>query len=150
MATLRKWRPVEPRRQASFLNAERMILFGGCATFGLAAALLLPPGERSEATASAPRPALHKSAATHAAQAQRAEAALRERERARLRIEHTREQAALFEERYNTDRTPTGAIENYDPARAAPPAVSPGFQEVKAPPASPGIREISGWKKSAR
>ncbi len=150
MATLRKWRPVEPQRKKSFLTVERGIILAGCGAFGLAIAMMTPGADPATTAAIAHNNA--QSLARTAAEAKRAEAALRERERARLRQEHAREQAVLFQERYNTDRTPTGSVETDGPATApASPAPAFGFQEIKPPPMSAGgMREISGFGNNGR
>jgi len=80
------------------------------------------------------------------------EQAERDAQLARLKGERAREQAAMFDRRYNTDRTPVGSTGIEGPA--SPRAPSPGFTVVRPalPAGSPaagqpqGFRELPKWR----
>lgn len=160
MATLRKWQPARVAPQRS-KTPERVLVCMAAATAAYFAWTMTTPVNR-------PAPEQSASAQTPT-QLQRAE---RERERmalavarekyereqaerssnvAKLKAEQARAQAALFQQRYGTDRMPVGSLNASDPAAPR----SPGFTEVKPgltatmPGASHpafGFREIRKWQ----
>ncbi len=159
MASLRKWQPARVAPQRSRMP-ERILVCMAAATVGYFVW-----------QATSPNTARHQEVqrATSQVQMQRAE---RERERAalaearaayereqaeraahmaKIRAGQSREQAAMFERRYNTDRMPVGSTVQASPA----PQRSSGFVEVKPglPAAGPsgaapvfGFRELPKWR----
>lgn len=158
MATLRRWQParVQKRKQ----TPEKILIIAAAVTVGyLVWGALAPSPNRQEARQMTPAEIQRaerqrEQAALAAARAKHlAELAERETHVRKLRAEQAREQAAMFERRYNTDRTPVGST-GLESAPAAPP-VSPGFREVKpglaagSPAASAaglGFRELPKWR----
>lgn len=151
MATLRRWQQVQRRPQKRMFSLDRLLVMGGAAAIGFAVFSALQPapqpgGQIAPGSPEARR--IEQQQAAARAQAQRAEEAERIRQRATLKAEEARRQANIFNQRYNTDRMPTGSVNAGAPDAPAP----QGFSVVK--PALPpgqtggGFREVK-WGKPA-
>ncbi len=150
MATLRKWQPAPRRPAKKMISPDRYLVIGGCCAFVLALFLVAGPGTR---TSPGPVDSAHiaRERASIAA-AQKAEAEQRARLQARMREEQRQEQARIFNQRYNTDRMPTGSVAAGESVDTSPPKL--GFKVVK--PALPpeqtggGFREVKMGKQPAQ
>lgn len=123
LATLRKWKPVDRRPRGRGLTVENTFAAFGFAAIAFVTWTLMP--KTPAAPASFPETARRVDEAERArslAEARRIEDELRQRQQAAIKAEKAREQAALFNQRYNTDRMPVGSV-NGGPAEA--PAASP-------------------------
>lgn len=149
VATLRKWQPVQRRRQPSFMQPDRILAICGAAGFGLMIFALVYPGPSRppEAPVAARNATAERERAR--ADALRQEAAQRESQRATLQQENSRQQAVIFNQRYNSDKTPTGSVNSGAASSPASSQTSPGFHVVKPalPGATPGgFREVK-WNR---
>lgn len=149
MATLRKWQPVQQRRPSkSAFSIERILIICAAVAVGITVFMMLQPDKPAQSVILPGSPEAVRAEAEHnraRAEATRIEQAERERQQAIIREQQRRQQADMFNQRYNTDRTPVGSVGGETPAAPAPqgfsvvkPALPPGqsgggFREVKWP-----------------
>ncbi len=149
MATLRKWQPVNRRPVARTVSPDRILVIGGAIAFGIAVFSFLQPEQpRQNAQEMAAKPAQTPAARDRALQeARRRETETRAQQTAEIKAEQTRQQANMFNQRYNTDRTPVGTV---NPGSPDAQPTTQGFAVVKPalPPGqtSSGFREVK-WGK---
>ncbi len=144
MATLRKWQPVNRRPVAKTISPDKVLVMCGAAVFGiLVFAFLQPEQPRQSAQDTAAKPAQSPAARDRALQeAQRKETEQRTRQAAQIKAEQTRQQANMFNQRYNTDRTPVGTV---NPGSPDAQPMTQGFAVVK--PALPPGQTGSGFRE---
>ncbi len=142
MATLRRWQPAPRGQQKSAVSPERILMMCGCGAFAVAMFVLMQPSNSSLQNRAEEERIVSERIEKEAA-AKKAEAEARQRAQGRIRLEQREEQARLFNQRYNTDRTPVGSVSAG--AHETSPAPT-GFAVVKPalPPeqAGGGFREV--------
>lgn len=156
MATLRKWQPARRKPQPRMMSPDRILVVCVALAVGVAVFVnLRPHGPSSGETADPALSARIEAEKTQArAEARRAEEQERARQSAAARERQLKQQAEIFNQRYNTDRTPVGSVGAAEPAPVpTPPAKPQGFSVVT--PALPsgqtggGFREVI-WNKPQR